>query len=233
MDTSEVIITLNKWNFWHQKIDTGFRRSWYFERLKKYLDIPEIIALSGVRRSGKSTIILQLIESLIHNGVPAKNTLYINFEEPNFGDSLDVQFLGKLFDAYLEFHNPEGRTYIFLDEIQLVTGWEKFVASLYDRRADIKIFVTGSSAKLLRGEIATLLSGRYISEVIYPISFREFLDFKNISYSPLIKTPKLYNALREYMEFGGFPRIVTEKDAYTKKIILSEYFNLGPQLLIN
>ncbi len=225
MDISEIIATLDKWNFWHQTIDTGFRRAGYFERLEKYLDIPEIIALTGVRRSGKSTLILQLIESLLQKGIPAKNTLYINFEEPNFGDTLDLHFLGKLFDAYLEFHNPQGRMYVFLDEIQLVEGWEKFVASLYDRRMNIKIFVTGSSAKLLKGEIATLLSGRYISEVIYPINFREFLDFKKISYNPLIKTPKLYNALREYMEFGGFPRIVTEKDVYTKKIILSEYFN--------
>jgi len=220
-----MIETLDKWNFWHQTIDTGFRRSGYLEKLGRYLDMPEIIALTGVRRSGKSTIVLQLMEYLIGNGVPSKNTLYINFEEPNFGESPDVAFLGKLFDAYLEFHDPQGRIYIFLDEIQLVTGWERFVASLYDRRLNIKIFVTGSSSKLLKGEIATLLSGRYLSEVIYPISFREFLEFKGLRHDPIIKTPKLYNTLREYMEFGGFPRVVTEEDAYAKKLILAEYFN--------
>lgn len=225
MNISEIIETLDKWNFWNQRIDIGVRREQYLEKLERYLDMPEIIALTGVRRSGKSTIILQLIEQLIRTGTEPKNTLYINFEEPNFGDTLNARFLGKLFDAYLEFHNPQGKIYIFLDEVQLVTGWERFVASLYDRRMNVKIFVTGSSSKLLRGEIATLLSGRYLSEVIYPVSFREFLEFKNVPYTPGIKTPKLAKALRDYIQFGGFPRIVTEKDDYNRKLILSEYFN--------
>ena len=136
-----------------------------------------------------------------------------------------MKFLVKIFDAYLEFYNPKGKIYLFLDEVQLVNNWEKFAVSLYDRKADVKICVTGSSSKLLKGEISTLLSGRYISEIIYPLSFKEFLDFKNIKYTPLIKSPKIYNYLREYVEFGGFPRIVIENEEYNKKIILAEYFN--------
>lgn len=225
MNTSEIIEILNKWNFWNQKIDTGFKRHLYLEKLNRYMKMPEIIALTGVRRSGKSTIILQLIEELIANKVKPENTLYVNFEEPNFSGDLDLKFLLKIFDAYLEFYNPKGKTYLFLDEVQLVNRWEKFVVSLYDRKADIKIFVTGSSSKLLKGEISTLLSGRYISEIIYPLSFKEFLDFKNVKYAPLIKSPKLYNYLREYAEFGGFPRVVTEDEEYNKKVILAEYFS--------
>lgn len=225
MDTSEIIETLDKWNFWNQKIDAGFRRDFYLEKLNKYLKMPEIVALTGVRRSGKSTIILQLIGDLIKSGIDPKNTLYVNFEEPNFGGDLNAKFLVKLFDAYLEFYNPRDKVYLFLDEIQLVQGWERFVAALYDRKANIKIFITGSSAKLLKGEISTLLSGRYISETVYPLSFKEFLNFKKIKYDPLIKSPKFYNYLREYMEFGGFPRAVMEREEYGKKIILAEYFN--------
>ncbi len=225
MEILEIIETLHKWNFWNQTISTGFRRSAYLKTLNAYLKIPEIIALTGVRRSGKSTIVLQVIEELIRQGVKPTNTLYVNFEEPNFNGELNVGFLVKLFDAYIEFHNPQEKVYLFLDEVQLVSGWERFVSSLYDRRENIKIFVTGSSSKLLQGEISTLLSGRYVSEVIYPLSFKEFLDMRAIKFAPRIKTPNLYHLLREYLEFGGFPRIITEPDAYHKKIILTEYVN--------
>ncbi|MEA3295975.1 MAG: ATP-binding protein [Patescibacteria group bacterium] len=226
MDISEIIKTLDKWNFWNQKIDTGIRRQFYLDELNRYLKMSEIVALTGVRRSGKSTIILQIIEDLIQNKkVNPKNTLYLNFEEPSFGGSLELKLLIKIFDAYLEFYNPKGKVYLFLDEVQLVKNWEKFVVSLYDRKANIKIFVTGSSSKLLQSEISTLLSGRYISKIVYPLSFMEFLDFKKIGYKPLLKTPKLYNQLREYLEFGGFPKIVLEKNKHNKRILLAEYFN--------
>jgi predicted AAA+ superfamily ATPase len=225
MNTSEIIETLNKWNFWNQKIDTGFKRVSYVKKIERYLEMPEIVAITGVRRSGKSTIVLQIIENLLKDGVPPENTLYINFEEPGLEDVLNARFLTKIFDAHIEFYDPKGRVYLFLDEIQLVSGWEKFAASLYDRRANVKIFVTGSSSKLLKGEVATLLSGRYVSEVVYPLSFREFLDFKHVKYTPLIKTPALYHKLREYVEFGGFPRVVTEREEYAKKVVLTEYFN--------
>lgn len=225
MNISEIMIVLEKWNFWSQQIDTGFRRPFYFEKLNKLLRMSEIVALTGIRRSGKSTLILQLIEELIEKGTKPKNTLYINFEEPNFSDNLNVKFLVRIFDAYLESVAPKGKVYLFLDEVQMVSGWERFVVSLYDRKVDVKIFVTGSSSKLLMGEISTLLSGRYVSEVIYPLSFREFMDFKKEDYSVLIKTTKLYNYLREYIEFGGFPKVVIEKDNYGKKTLLIEYFN--------
>lgn len=225
MTASEIITILDKWNFWNQKIDSGFRRESYLKKLNKLLAMSEVVALIGVRRSGKSTLILQLIEELIAKGVKPQNTLYINFEEPNFPDDLNAKFLGKIFDAYLEFFNPKEKVYLFLDEAQLARGWERFVAALYDRKANVKIFVTGSSAKLLKSEISTLLGGRYVSEIIYPLSFAEFLDFKKEKYSPLIKKPKLYNYLREYVEFGGFPKIVIEKEKYGKKILLVEYFN--------
>lgn len=225
MNTSEIITTLDKWNFWNQKIDTGLRRVAYAKKLKTLLDMSEIIALTGVRRSGKSTLILQLIEELIAKGAQPYNTLYINFEEPNFSDDLNARFLGKILDAYFEFFDPKGKVYLFLDEVQLVKGWERFVAALHDRKANVKIFVTGSSSKLLKSEISALLSGRYVSEIIYPLSFAEFLDFKKEKYMPVIKRPKLYNYLREYVEFGGFPKIVIEKEKYGKKILLVEYFN--------
>lgn len=225
MNTTEIIAILDKWNFWNQKTDTGFRRDLCLKKLNKLLAMTEVVALTGVRRSGKSMLILQIIEELIFKGVNPQNTLYVNFEEPNFSGNLTVKFLGKIFDAYLEFFDPKEKVYLFLDEVQLIKDWERFAVALYDRRVNIKIFVTGSSSKLLMEEISTLLSGRYVSEIIYPLSFREFLDFKKEKYQPLIKRPKLYNHLREYIEFGGFPKVVIEKEKYNKKVLLVEYFN--------
>ena len=225
MDKQEIISILDKWNFWNQKVNTGFQRSGYLAKMERYLKMPEIIALTGVRRSGKSTIILQIIERLIQNGVKPINTLYVNFEEPKFGGGQSDALLPDIFDAYLEFFDPKGRIYLFLDEVQLIEKWERFAVSLHDRKENIKIFITGSSSKLLMGEISSLLSGRYISETVYPLSFAEFLEAENVKTSPLIKSPRIYKKLREYIEFGGFPRVALEKDIYNKKIILAEYFN--------
>lgn len=225
MTVKETAAILDKWNFWNQKLDTGFKRECYLSILDRYLTIPEVVALTGVRRSGKSTIILQLIERLIQGGVDPINTLYINFEEPRLGEQLNVKSLNKIFDDYVEFFEPKGKVYLFLDEVQLVPKWERFVSSLYDRKDKIKIFITGSSSKLLMGEISTLLSGRYVSEIVYPLSFKEFLDYKKISYNPLLRSPLLYRNLRDFIEYGGFPRVVMEKDKFMKKMLLVEYYN--------
>ncbi len=225
MDKEEIISILDKWNFWNQKINTGFGRDYYLSKMERYLEMPEIVALTGVRRSGKSTIILQVIEKLIQSGVKPINTLYVNFEEPKFGDQSNSALLSEILDAYLEFFDPQGKIYLFLDEVQLIDKWERFAVSLYDRKENIKIFVTGSSSKLLMGEISTLLSGRYVSETVYPFSFKEFLDAEGIKRSPLIRYPRLYRKLREYIEFGGFPRVALEKNVFNKKLVLTEYFN--------
>jgi len=222
---TEIIETLDRWNFWNRSIDTGVKRKFYLNKILPLLKMPEIIAITGVRRSGKSTIILQIIKDLIKRKVNSVNTLYINFEEPRLENFLSALGLDQIYEFYLEFFNPKGKIYLFLDEVQMVKNWEKFVASLYDRRQNVKIVVSGSSAKLLKGEISALLSGRYLSEIVYPLSFVEFLDFKKISYKG-IKNPKFLHFLREYIKFGGFPRVVLEKNKGNKEKILTEYFNI-------
>lgn len=224
MDRDTIIQILDRWNFWHKKIDAGIKRRTYLEKIIKYLANPEIIALTGVRRSGKSTLLLQVVNHLVSHGIDPQNTLYVNFEEPLFEANASLQFLEEVFNSYLEFFNPKGKIYVFLDEIQLIEKWERFVASLYDRRENVKIFVTGSSSKLLKAEISTLLSGRFISETVFPLTYKEFLQFKNISYKR-IKSPELMFYLKEYLEYGGFPRVVLEADKLKKTKILEEYYS--------
>lgn len=224
MEKENIIQILDRWNFWNRQISTGIKREFYLKKIIRYLSSPEILALIGVRRSGKSTILLQVIKFLIKQGVKPINTLFINFEEPFFEVNSSPKFLTEILEAYLEFFNPKGKIYLFLDEVQQKEGWEKFVASLYNRKENIKIFITGSSSKLLKTEISTLLAGRYFSETIYPLNFKEFLSFKKLAYNN-IKSPKIFYHLNEYLQFGGFPRIVLEKDKNIKNKLLEEYYS--------
>lgn len=194
------------------------------KKLLSWLKCPEIIALTGIRRSGKSTLLLQTIEHLLTNGVPKENILYINFEEPIFEIRASLSFLQNVYQTYLEHFNPRGRIYLFLDEVQMAKKWERFAVSLCDRKDNVKIFVTGSSIKFLQNDISTLLSGRYLSETVYPLSFAEFLFFNKIEYSG-INTTEITHFLYEYLNYGGFPRVVLEKDKEQKTKILQEYYN--------
>lgn len=220
----EILQTLDKWNFWSKKIDSGIRRNYYLQKILKYLESPEVVALTGIRRSGKSTLLLQTIDNLLKKGVPKQNILYINFEEPMFEVKASLSFLQDVYQAYLEHFNPKGKVYLFLDEVQMAKKWERFVVSLYDRKDQVKIFVTGSSIKFLQSDISTLLSGRYLSETIYPLNFSEFLDFKKIKYDG-IATAELSHSLLEFLNYGGFPRVVLENDKDQKIKILQEYYN--------
>lgn len=193
------------------------------------LDIGKTITLYGPRRCGKTFLFYQTIQELIKRGIPFQNIAYINFEDeriqPFSKDDWDV-FL----DAYLELYpdNTGGKTYFFLDEIQEVPLWDKFVRRLSEQ-PDFQLFLTGSSSKLFSVEISTALRGRTLSYFLMPFSFKEFLranEFKienNLEYSSSRhKAKKLF---QEYMKFGGFPEIFNKEDGL-KIQILQGYFDL-------
>ena len=138
----------------------------------------KVITITGIRRCGKSYIVKQLVKSIIESGVAKKNTLVVNFEEPIF-EGTDLKMLLKIYDSYIEIMDTEGNPYLFLDEIQEVDKWEKFVRSLNERK-EANIVITGSSSKLMSAELATVLTGRQLTFEVFPLSFREFLMFKKI-----------------------------------------------------
>ncbi len=214
---------LRDWNFWDQKINAGKPRKFYLKQLFRWLDLPEVVALYGVRRSGKSTILLQLIEALHKKrGVPYSHCLYINFEDPRLGENLTGRDLFTILEEYQHTFPTKARIFLFLDEVQQVPGWEKFVLSLYEQRKNIKIFVTGSSSKLLNAEFSTLLSGRVLSLLVTPLSFQEFLAFKKKLSTHLEEKYRLFD---EYLEYGGFPRVVLEENKINKRDLLISYYN--------
>lgn len=224
MMASRYLQILTDWNFWEKKIDVGTLRKNYVDKLQRYADFEEVIAISGVRRAGKSTLLQQLIVDLNKKKkVPFINTLHINFEDPRFAaEKLDAVDLFKIFEEYQKNLKPKGKIYIFLDEVQKVARWEQFVRTLYDlhdRKNDLKFFITGSNSTVFSSKLATSLTGRIINYAVSPLDFKEFIAFKD-------KQKNKLKLLDEYLLFGGFPQVVLEKDENKKRDLLISYYNV-------
>lgn len=179
--------------------------------------------LQGIRRSGKSSLFKLLINHLCQS-VDSKSTLYINLDDPYFSELYnDSKNMYKLLELSQSITNTKVE-YLFLDEVQNVAGWEKFVKAIYDNELVKKIFITGSNASLLEGEFATLLSGRYISDTLYPPSFSELVASMGIkdTLAMLQNRPKLLATIESMMEYGSFWEVVKE-DSQKRELILSYY----------
>jgi uncharacterized protein len=182
----------------------------------------------GVRRSGKSTYLYQVIHNLISNGTPKENILFLNFFDDRL-HFLGAENIGLITEAYFGLypHKKNSETiYCFFDKIQSINGWEPFVDRL-QRTENCEIFVAGSSAKMLSKEIATQMRGRALSWEVFPFSFREFLDFKNISVPEILPTKKrllIQKAFEEYWQTGGFPEVLG-LDKHLRIKIHQEYFH--------
>lgn len=223
MDKNEIMTILEDWNFWKKSLETGIPRFLYLKKLKKLLSSGQVIVITGARRSGKSFIMKQLAKELIKNGVNKNQILIINFEDPRFIE-LNPKLLQQIYETYLEFLNPEDKPYIFLDEIQEVQNWEKWVRTMQELKK-AKIVLSGSNAKLLSRELATLLTGRHLDINVFPLSFKEFLDFNGIYLKDELdlvsRKIEIKRLMRNYLEFGAFPEVVLRKE---KKEILLAYF---------
>jgi len=224
MDKNEILRILEDWNFWKKDLDTGIKRDFYLSKLKKMLSTEEILIITGARRTGKSFIMRQMAKELIKKGITKSQILIVNFEDPRFAE-LDTKLLQQIYETYLEFLNPKGISYIFLDEVQEVKEWEKWVRMMHELKK-AKIIVSGSNAKLLSKELATLLTGRHLDINIFPLSFKEFLKFNGLEIKDKLdlvsERIRIKSLLREYLEFGSFPEIVLTKE---KEEILLAYFD--------
>jgi len=223
MDKNELIRILEDWNFWKRDLESGFDRPYYLNRLKDFLATSHIIVISGARRSGKSFIMRQLAKSLIREKAEKNNTLIVNLEDPRFTE-LTTETLQRIYEVYLEFLNPKEKPYVFLDEVQEVENWEKWVRTIHELDK-ARIVISGSNAKLLSRELSTLLTGRHLDLVVFPLSFREYLTFKEIEIKDKIdivnKQIQIKRLLKEFLEFGAFPEVVLTQE---KKQILLNYF---------
>ncbi len=176
------------------------------------VDIDKIFSIIGPRRAGKTYFLFQIIENLIEKGVEESQILYINFEDDRLSD-IEKEDLQLILDTFYELF-PENRNkkiYFMFDEVQNVPSWSKFIRRLQDKE-NCKIYLTGSSAKLLSKEIATELRGRTWSYYIYPFSFKEYLLKKeiNLNKNTIYTKDKhlIINYFNKYLEQGGFPETI-------------------------
>ena len=225
MNKNDLLKILVGWNFWEEKLETGTKRRFYLDNLTKFLETNQIIALTGVRRSGKSTLIKQVAEKLIESKINPNKILIVNFEDYRF-DEFSLKLLDEIYTLYLERVAAEKKNnFIFLDEVQRIPKWERFVRTLHEKK-EAKIIVSGSSSKLMSKELATLLTGRHINFTILPLSFKEFLEFNKIEVNnklgAIAKQHQLKKLLYEYFQYGGFPEVVLSEEP-AKRRILFEY----------
>lgn len=178
----------------------------------------EVVDIVGSRRSGKSSVMKLIIQKLKAKG----NCLYLNFEDPYFLGRNAPTVIEELIEIYLAYFNPS-LSYVFFDEIQNIASWEKAIRKLRDS-GQYKIFLSGSSSKLLNSEFASLLTGRHITYQLLPLSFYEYLRFHGVSLANktaiLLQDTVLQKHLVEYLYTGGFPAVVLSNN----QELLKQYY---------
>lgn len=197
------IALLAQYNLWGGKsFDTGFLRKDYCDEIARYLGNRLVKVLVGQRRTGKSYILRQVADSLVkERKVAAENIFMLNKDLVAFDFVTDYKALNNLFQLYMREIHPKGKVYVFLDEAQNIDGWEKFANSYsQDYTGQYEVFVTGSNSKMLSGELATLLSGRYVKFEVMPFSFAEYAGFKRL--------PQSRDTYISYMREGGMPELL-------------------------
>jgi len=222
-----VLKALIDWNFWYKNQFIGIERD-YSNQLLSLLGKGFAISVIGVKRSGKSTIINQIVKKLIDKGEDPFNTLIVNFEDSRFGDIRTANDLFSLYELYKEIRKKkDSRPYIFLDEIQKVKGWEGFVRSLVDRK-EANVVISGSTASVNNKNVREVLAGRHLVLEVFPFSFKEFLRFKNIKFSTeldiIAKENEIKTLFSDYLKYGGFPLVVSNDNERDKEKILLQLY---------
>jgi predicted AAA+ superfamily ATPase len=199
-------------------------RKLYIEQITGFVDKPFVKVISGIRRSGKSVLLMQLMEVLKQKGINEKNIIYINFESFRYAEITNAK---QLYEKIASEIINDNRYYILLDEIQEVDQWEKAINSFrVDFNADI--YITGSNSHLLSSELGTYLSGRYIQIPVYTLSFSEFLDFRK-EYANQ-KSKDVYEEFENYLRLGGFPSIYA--GSYTHEQVYKIVYDIYSSVIL-
>ena len=195
------------------------KRELYMSRIRPFIRSDLIKVMTGIRRCGKSVMLELIKQELIESGVDSAQLISINFEDMNYSHLQTAQALHD--EITRRVAEVKGKAYLFFDEIQEVTNWEKCINS-FRVSLDCDIYITGSNAKLLSGELATYLGGRYVEFIIYPFSFREFMEL----YRPVVPNASIQKSFQKYLLLGGMPYLANLRyaDAPSKQY-LQDLFN--------
>jgi predicted AAA+ superfamily ATPase len=242
MDNTTIETLIKKWNPHFEDVKRSewvgtVSREKYLERIESAMDIRHVVILTGVRRSGKSTIMLQLIGKLIEKGTNPQNLLYLYFEDLMVQRYIQqgANLIEKFYSFYLEKYNPQGRVYVFLDELQGVKDFNRWLHTHYEFDKQTKFIASGSRRSLIEGETATLLTGRNVQFDIYPFNFYEYLLVHGVEVKGDNNPTRIWDSnfsqqtvilhyLGNFLDEGGYPEIVLAKDNKTKGDIASSYY---------
>lgn len=192
------------------------KRKFYLEKIVKLIDTEDIKVITGVRRCGKTVLLKQIIDELENRGIASENIIYMSFESSKYknirnDDDLDEFIFSKT-------NNLNGKIYLLFDEIQKVKNWE---VSLNSYRVDLEcdIYITGYNSQLLSGELATLISGRYISINMLPFSFKELIQY----YDEMHENIDEIQLFEQYLSYGGFPGLLNYENEEKEKYLHDLY----------
>lgn len=226
----EIINSIRKYNYWNgNSFDCGFQRTYYTDKIGQYVGNKLVKVLVGQRRAGKSYILRQIASELITKGVKSENILYINKEFMELITLRSAVELEELYKVYRKEQKPEGKVYLFIDEIQYIDQWERFVNShSQDFAEPCELFISGSNSNLLSGELATLLSGRYVEFEVFPFSYTEYCgitlqEVGSGSYKKYLQSgalPELFNLPNDEMKQNYVSSI---KDTVMLRDIVGRY----------
>ena len=228
LSKEEIFEALTTWNYWDRLLPETVSRPVYENEIARKARTGEILILKGVRRSGKSTLLINEMKRLVSEGNAVRNILYVNFEDPRFINHLGPDLMELIKETYFEFVAPDSKPYFFFDEVQNIPAWEKWLLKEYATKS-AHLYVTGSSSSLLSREIGTALSGRYLDIEVFPLCFQEFLTFGGITITTkadrISKKTSINRAFRRFIDQGGFPKLVELNDEESQQDLLKNYFD--------
>lgn len=220
--------SLRRWNPWWSSNDIfetlcGFTRD-HLKDMERSFSLPHIKDIIGVRRSGKTTTMYQVIRHFFEQNISLKNIIFINFDDPTVHESSFSEI-----EQTIAKINPN-ITHLFCDEVQQKTGWERWIRTLYDTKQFKQIIVSGSSSSLLSQDIGRVLTGRHLTSTIFPYSFKEYLltqgwnDFSDDAL--LAKKNTILHYFHRYVQDGGFPEVVAADDFQRKAVLTHIYSDI-------
>lgn len=220
----DVLLESNPW--WKEEFKLEYHEREIQKQISKYLPLPQIIALTGLRRVGKTTLMHKMVLDFIKNGFDAKNIIYFSFDE--FRET-EIREVMKEYETLMEKNLRQGKYLLLLDEIQKLTNWEDQIKRVYDTYGkNIKIIISGSESMFIKKKSKETLSGRIFEFKVETLSFKEFLSFKGAKPTPIrLYEKELAQLFEEYIRSQGFPELVGIKDKdvirkYVKESIIEK-----------
>jgi predicted AAA+ superfamily ATPase len=220
--TAEILAEWNPW--WRGNADFSLIERELSRDILKWTDRKEIIGILGVRRCGKTSLMSIIISRLLRD-TRKENILFIKCDDDRVGKG---DLITAAMELYKETLNPKGRTFVFIDEVQEVEGWENTLKRIYDIEKGVKLFVSGSNSSVIREDLSYKLAGRIAYFELYPFSFKEFLGTRmDAKDRPSILSDKqeIKHNLLDYAEFGGFPEVSIETDQEKRRQLLRFYYD--------